>query len=542
MVTRANAAAGAPEAAVAPGDFPSDERAQHVTSINPATGEIFARFECTPAEEIRERIGRARRAQSHWARRSLPERTEFLRRLRDVIYARRSELAALVTRESGKPVVESLFADVLTCADSAAYLGANLEKFLVPKDVPHHSPAAKLKRGWLQYEPYGVIGIIAPWNYPLAIPLVECIYVVAAGNAAVLKPSELTPSCGEAIGELFVEAGAPPDLVQIIYGAGDVGAALIATKPDKLIFTGSVAAGRKVAAACGERLIPTILELGGKDAMIVLSDADLETASSAAVWGALMNCGQTCISVERLYVERGIAQEFTRLCVEKTKRLKIGAGSDPDVEIGPLIRARDVDRVEAQLREAVSAGAQILAGGNRRQDLGPNFFEPTVITGVTPQMQIMREETFGPVLAIQQVGSAEEPVALANDSPFALAASVWTADASRGRQIASQLDAGAVMINDVTSYFGIAEAPHGGRGDSGWGRTHSRLGLLELVQVKYVDVDGMPWTAKPWWFGYDAALGEAGDKFLQFSFAPNWIQRSAGASGLMRLLFRKHRI
>jgi acyl-CoA reductase-like NAD-dependent aldehyde dehydrogenase len=520
----------------------SSAAAAFVESVNPATGEGFARFESSPAGEVQDCVARARRAQSGWAGRSLRQRAACIRKLRDVIYARRDELASLVTRESGKPIVESLFADVLTCVDSAAYLAANLQKFLAPENVPHHSPAAKLKRGWLQFEPYGVIGIVSPWNYPLAIPLVECIYAVAAGNAAVLKPSELTPSCGKAIGELFVEAGAPQDLLQVIYGAGDVGTALIGAKPDKLIFTGSVAAGRKVAAACGERLIPTILELGGKDAMLVLRDADLDTASSAAVWGAFMNCGQTCISVERLYVERTIAQEFTRLCVEKTKKVKIGRGDDPDVEIGPLIRSRDVDRVESQVREAVAAGAQVLTGGDRRPDLGPNFFEPTVITGVTPQMRIMREETFGPVLAVQQVESAEEAVAFANDSPFALAASVWTRDAKRGREIASQLHAGAVMINDVTSYFGIAEAPHGGRADSGWGRTHSRVGLLELVQVKYVDVDGMPRTAKPWWFGYDAALSNAGGKFLQFSFAPNWLQRIASAPGLRRLLFRKHRI
>lgn len=539
MVTRANTAMNAEEKSLASAD---SSHAQQITSIDPASGEVFARFEVTPATEIAEAMNRARRAQAEWAGRTLRERAAFLRRLRDAIYAHRDKLAALVTRESGKPLAESLFADVLTSIDSADYLAKNLEKFLAPENVRHHSAAAKLKRGWIQYEPYGVIGIIAPWNYPLAIPLVECIYAVAAGNAVVLKPSELTTSCGRMIGALFADAGTPRDLVQLIYGAGAVGEALIDARPDKLIFTGSIPAGRKVAAACAEKLIPTVLELGGKDAMLVLRDADLETASSAAVWGSFMNCGQTCISVERIYVERAIAEQFTKLCVEKTKKLKIGRGDDTDVEIGPLIRSRDVDRVESQLREAVAAGAQILAGGNRRLDLGPNFFEPTVIKGVTPEMRIMREETFGPVLAIQQVENTGEAVALANDSPFALAASVWTGDAARGRAIASQLRAGSVMINDVTSYFGIAEAPHGGRRDSGWGRTHSRLGLLELVQVKYVDVDGAPRTAKPWWFGYDAALGESAAKFLQFSFAPSWRQLIASAPGLMRLLFRKHKI
>ena len=317
----------------------------------------------------------------------------------------------------------------------------------------------------------------------------------------------------------------------MLQGGGEIGAAMVDAGPDKVFFTGSVATGRRIAEACARKLIPSVLELGGKDAMIVLADADLDIASSAAVWGGFTNCGQACLSVERIYVEQAVAERFTELCVDKTKKLRLGPASDPDAEIGPMIRLRQLEKVEAQLRDAVARGAKILTGGNRRPDLGPNFLEPAVVTHVDHSMQLMREETFGPVIAIQAVANADEAVTLANDSPFALSASVWTSDVRRGREIASRLRAGSVMINDVASYYGIAEAPHGGRGASGWGRTHSRLGLLEMVQVKYVDVDRLPRVPKSWWFGYTKELAAAAGGFVESLFAPSWKRRLAAATG-----------
>ncbi|MGC2292403.1 MAG: aldehyde dehydrogenase family protein, partial [Candidatus Acidiferrales bacterium] len=284
---------------------------------------------------------------------------------------------------------------------------------------------------------------------------------------------------------------------------------------------------------------------GGKDAMMVLADADLDIASSAAVWGGFMNCGETCISVERIYVEQSIAERFTQFCVAKTKKLRVGPATDPDTEIGPMIRLRQLEKVEAQLRDATARGAQILTGGNRRPDLGQNFLEPAVVTQVDHSMQLMREETFGPVIAIQPVANSEEAVKLANDSPFALSASIWTSDMSRGKEIASRIRAGSVMINDVASYYGITEAPHGGPGASGWGHTHSRLGLLEMVQVKYVDVDRLPRIPKSWWFGYTKELAAAAGRFVEALFAPSWKQRLAAATGkhgARGVIFRRDRI
>ena len=258
-----------------------------------------------------------------------------------------------------------------------------------------------------------------------------------------------------------------------------------------------------------------------------------------------MNCGETCISVERIYVEHAVAERFTQLCTAKTMKLRIGPASDPDVEIGPMIRLRQLEKVEAQLRDAVARGAQILSGGNRRPDLGQNFLQPAVVAHVDHSMQLMREETFGPVIAIQTVANAEQAIALANDSPFGLSASVWTSDMRRARQIASRIRAGSVMINDVASYYGITEAPHGGPGASGWGRTHSRLGLLEMVQVKYVDVERLPRVPKSWWFGYTDELASAAGYFVESLFAPSWKKRLAAATrkrGARRLIFRRDRI
>ena len=513
-----------------------------IESIDPASGKVIARFEATLMAELPRIVARARRVQAEWAAQPLRARCAQARRLQAAIYTRREEIAELVTRESGKPRVEALFADVLVSLDFAGYYASRAPRLLRPERVSHHNLAVKAKAGWLHYEPYGVIGLIAPWNYPLAIPLGQIIPAVVAGNAVVLKPSELTPRCGALVGELFVQAGFPSDLVQVIQGRGDVGGALIEAGPDKVIFTGSVATGKLVAEACARRLIPCVLELGGKDAMIVLADADLEVASSAAVWGSFTNCGQACLSAERIYVEREIAARFSERCVAKTRLLKLGPGSNPHNEVGPMIRPAHVQRVEEQLRDAVARGARIVTGGRRRPELGPCFFEPTVVADVTQSMRLMQEETFGPVLVLASVANADEAVTMANDSPFGLAASIWTGDTRRGRELAAGLRVGAVMVNDIASYFAICEAPHGGRGASGWGRTHSRFGLMELVQVKYVDVDRLSRWPKSWWYGYDEELRVAADRFVQFLFAPQWRQRWRNARGAWRAVFRGHRI
>jgi succinate-semialdehyde dehydrogenase/glutarate-semialdehyde dehydrogenase len=511
-----------------------------VPSINPATGEVLAQFEKTPAAELPGIVSRARIAQGIWAKLPILERCAQLRVLRERMMESRKELADAVVRESGKPRVEALFADIFVALDSAEYWSRHAEGVLRTRRVPHHSTAAKAKSGYLAYDPLGVIAIISSWNYPLAIPLSQIIPAVAAGNAVVCKTSDFTPECGALIERLFAGAGFPEGLVTVVQGGGEVGQALIDAAPDKVMFTGSVATGRRVAEACAARLIPSVLELGGKDAMVVLADADQEVASSAAVWGSYTNCGQVCLSVERLFIERAVAEKFIGLCVKKTKKLRLGPGNDPATDVGPLIRPQHVRRMIDLVEDARSRGASVLCGGNARPEIGPGFFEPTVISGVDVSMRLFQEETFGPILAIQVVKDAQEAMSRANDSPFALAASIWTKHKDRGLALAKELRAGAVMVNDAISYFGISEAPHGGCGASGWGRTHGTAGLLEMVQMKYIDVDGLPRREKPWWYRYGAPLEEAADAFLRFEFAGGLGTKLRNARGALKTFFRDH--
>jgi len=511
-----------------------------IPSVNPATGEVVAHFERTPSSLLPEIVSRARVAQEAWAKVPIRDRCAKLHGLRERIMVSRNELADAVVRESGKPRVEALFADIFVALDSAEYWSRNAANALRTRRVPHHSTAAKAKRGYLAYDPLGVIAIISSWNYPLAIPLSQIIPAVAAGNAVVCKTSDFTPQCGALIEKLFIDAGIPGNLVTLVQGGGEVGQALIDASPDKVLFTGSVATGRRVAEACAKKLIPSVLELGGKDAMIVLADADLEVASSAAVWGSYTNCGQVCLSVERLFVEQSVAERFMALCAEKTKKLRVGPGSDPRTDVGPLIRPQHVQRMSDLVHDAVFRGAKVLCGGNSRPDLGPNFFEPTVIAGVDSSMKLFQEETFGPILAIQVVKNAREAISRANDSPFALAASIWTKNKNRGMALAAEMRAGAVMVNDAISYFGIAEATHGGCGASGWGRTHGEAGLLEMVQMKYIDVDRLARREKPWWYRYGADLEHAADAFLQFEFSGGIGAKLRNARSAMKTFFRDH--
>ena len=509
-------------------------------SIDPATGKVCATFERTPPSLIPEILLKARAVQSAWAKLPLKERCARLRALKCRILEASDTLAETVVRESGKPRIEAKFADVFVVLDTADYYAKHGRKLLRPEKIPHHSTAVKMISGALFCEPFGVLAIISSWNYPLAIPISQIIPAIVAGYAVLCKTREFTPQCGALIEQMFHDTGFTEGLVTIIQVGGDICQEIIDDRTDKVFFTGSVLTGRRVAEACARHLIPSVLELGGKDAMIVLSGADLDVASSAAVWGSYTNCGQVCLSVERLFVESSISGEFTHLSVEKTQKHRLGPGNDPQSEVGPLIRPQHVQRMNDLIADAVQRGAKVLCGGRPRPDLGPGFFEPTVLTGVDSSMQLFRDETFGPILAIQVVPDAQEAVRLANDTEFALSASVWTRDSDRGTEIAQRLRAGTVMVNDLISGFAIAEAPHGGTGARGWGRTHGKAGLLEMVHLKYVDVDRLPGMEKPWWYRYGAGLETAADAFLHFEFAASFLARLGRARAAMKTIFRDH--
>jgi succinate-semialdehyde dehydrogenase/glutarate-semialdehyde dehydrogenase len=489
----------ATEPAVTPRDAAGTR--QTIVSTNPATGEALGEIPCATADDVRAAVSQAHAAQAQWASRSIRERAAVVKRFARLLQERKQEIAELISREAGKTYGEALATEVLVVLEAAKWTARNAYQILRDEPLPYGSLLTQAKRGKLIREPYGVIGIISPWNYPFSIPTTESLAALVAGNAVVLKPSEFTTLCALKLRDLLCEVGIPREIFHVVPGFGDVGAALTDSAIDKLIFTGSVATGKRVGESAAKKLLPVVLELGGKDAMLVLDDANVEIAAAAAVWGAFVNAGQTCLSVERCYVSRKLYDRFVASCVERTNALRIGNGADNATEVGPMIHEQQLRIVEAQVEDARANGATVLTGGTRLPELGPNFYAPTVIVGVDHSMRLMREETFGPVLPIIAFDSDDDAVALANDSEFGLAASVWTRDRQRGESVARRLNAGTVMINDVVSCFGIAEAPHGGVKASGIGRTHGRLGLDEVVRTKFVDTDYLSVLPKPWWYG-----------------------------------------
>ena len=512
---------------------------RRIAPVNPATGEVLRELECASEGDVETAVARAKSAQAAWAELGLRRRIGMLREFQQKLHTKKSEIAEAITREAGKPLAEALVTEVLVVLDAARFLIDNAWGLLRDEPVPHGNLATKLKSGWLVREPHGVIGIISPWNYPFSIPATETLAALVAGNAVVLKPSELTPLVALELASLLHAAGVPENVFQVVVGEGPVGAALLRSPIDKLVFTGSVTTGKRIAAAAAERLLPVVLELGGKDPMLVLDDADVDVASSAAVWGAFVNAGQACLSVERCYVHRSLYEPFLKACAEKTKKLNVGHGEDRETDVGPMIDERQLAIVESQVEDAKARGASVLVGGTRFPELGKNFYRPTVLAGVTQGMRIMREETFGPVLPVMAFDNDDEAVRLANHSEYGLAASVWTRDSRRGERLARRIHAGTVMVNDVISCFGISEAPHGGVKASGVGRTHGRFGLEEMVRVKYLDMDRMPGMKKVWWHGSGESFRLQMEGFLDMQFARGLGTRLRGALRAAGVVRRK---
>jgi len=480
-----------------------DVASRELVSVDPATLEPLGRVPVTAPEELAEVVAEARLAQAVFGREPLESRSRLLERVVHVLVENADELARTISAESGKPLAEAYAHELVVSADACSWHAANAGRVLADERLGFPQLVLRQKRGVIRYEPLGVVGIVTPWNFPLAIPLRQAAAAVAAGNAAIVKPSELTPLTGAWVEEVFRRAGAPPGLVRVVQGAGDVGEALVRHRAVAgVVFTGSGEVGRAVALAAAERLCPVVLELGGKDAMLVLDDADLDRAVEGALWGVFTNCGQACAGIERIAVPRGLHDAFVERLVDRARTLRIGHGMDPEVELGPLVSEVQRARFEALLADAVEHGARIATGGGRPGTELPGWFsEPTLLLGEPDDARLVGEELFGPAAVVVQIDNEQEMIQWVNDSPFGLGASVWTRDGARARAVAERLETGSVWHNDHAYSFGASQTPWGGRGASGLGRIGSRHGLYALSQPKLVDAD-RGWLTPGWWYPY----------------------------------------
>lgn len=475
-------------------------RMKKLVSKNPASGAILAELEMTSVSDLPQLFAKTREAQKTWAGLTPERRAFLLLQLREVVIRRSDELIELISNENGKPRFEALANEILPSVDLITFFAHHGPKILKNKKIPMR--LMKHRASYLNYWPLGVVAVISPWNYPLLLAFGEIIMALIAGNGVIFKPSEATPLIGLKIQEFCEEAGLPHHLVQTLIGDGEIGAALIQQKPDKIFFTGSVATGKKIMAAAAEHLIPVNLELGGKDAMIVLADADIDFATSAALWGGYSNSGQVCASVERVIVHQSIADPFIALLREKLSKLRQGPPSQ-SVDLGALTYEKQKAIYRDQLSQAKQMGATFICGGEFSDDA--RFIQPTLITGSQIEsLSVYTEETFGPVIALTTFKSISEAVEKANSSKYGLLASVMTRNIHLGEQVAKQLEAGTVTINEVTYTAGLSETPWGGVKQSGFGRTHSAHGLLEFVNVRHIHkpISRTLVFKSPWWFPY----------------------------------------
>lgn len=508
--------------------------ADPITAVDPATGEVLGRVPVCSAEQVVDALRRARAAQRDWGARTPRERVRALRPVLELMVDRRDALAQLISRETGKPRYEALVSEVLPTLDAFDYYLRHAEALLAPEQLPHR--LLRTTRSQLLREPWGVVGVVTPWNYPFFLTATIAASALFAGNAVLNKPSEYTPLVGLEVERLLREAGLAPALYQCLPGRGDTGQALVEAGCDRISFTGSVATGRKVGRACGERLIPVALELGGKDPALVFADADLDRAARALTWGAFTNCGQVCASIERIYVEQPVAAELTARLVEATRRLRQGPDRAHDVDVGCLVNRLQWEKVQAQVEDARRHGAQVLVGGEGKAgqgDKGGWWFEPTVISGAREEMLVQSEETFGPVVTVVPVHDEAEMVRQANASRYGLTASVWSRDEARAARVARQLHFGSVFVNDALAPSGAGEAPWGGVKESGYGKTRGPEGLREMTRVKHVAFDRFRLGDQPIWFPYSREKYRLVSDLIPALFGVSTLKRvRAGLTGL----------
>ncbi|MFO6454525.1 MULTISPECIES: succinic semialdehyde dehydrogenase [unclassified Aeromicrobium] len=461
------------------------ETRQEVT--NAMTGSVLGLVpRCTP-DDMAAAAALARSVQKAWASRPVEERAAVLLRFHDLVLSRQDEVLDLIQLENGK-ARRHAFEEILDVAMASRYYAHTAEDYLKPKR--RQGAQLALTKVWELHHPKGLVGVISPWNYPLTLGISDALPAIVAGNAVLTKPDAQTPYAALWAVELLEEAGLPAGLVQVVTGSGAELGTPIIENSDFLMFTGSTAVGRTVAAQAGEHLIDCSMELGGKNALLVLDDADVDKAVAGAIRASFSNTGQLCISMERIYVPATLWDEFTAKLAAATTAMRLSAGIDYSGDMGSLVSQKQLDTVVRHVEDAIAKGATVLAGGRARPDLGPFFHEPTILTDVDDTMEVYAHETFGPLVSLYRVADEEEAIAKANDSDFGLNFSVWTSDEKRGYRVASRLEAGTVNVNDAyAAAWGSMDAPMGGMKASGVGRRHGEHGILKYTESQTIAVE-----------------------------------------------------
>jgi len=493
---------------------------QTITVRNPATLEKIAELPVASPADVAAAVARARAAQTSWQKQSFAERAKLLYRFRDLLIDEQERLADILTAESGKPRGEVYGNELFYVCDAIGYWGKSAARHLRSERIHPHLFMFKTKKVFSTYCPLGVVGIISPWNFPLVLTLGDALPALMAGNAVVIKPSELTPLTGQFAAELARKAGFPDDLVQIVIGAAETGEALV-DNADMVSFTGSVEVGRQVMRRAAARLIPVSLELGGKDPMIVLKDADLERAANACVWGSLVNCGQVCTSIERVYVEEPIYPTFVDKVVQKVRALRQGPGYE-EVDLGSMTSENQFKKVSAQVDEALGQGAKALTGARANPAFPGHYYEPTVLVDVDHDMAVVKDETFGPVIPIMKVRDAAEALRLANDSRYGLDAAVFSRDKKLAWEIAEKLHTGTVCINDALVNYVIPDTPMGGIKDSGFGRRHGAEGIRRYCYQKTIVADRIGQRSEFPWFPITRKKTQSMRRLISFLWRSGW--------------------